>query len=229
VQMIIGDFAMPTKPAESHPASTNGAKFSVAQIPTLRNVSKEVVDIEGKIAQMSARRAQLEAERIALRKEALNLDPDASAKRRKSKDDAMLATALGFPTTGPADLSPEHSRVVEQIDVLNLALSKMQVDLDRAKLEASFLVCQQFSDVHASLAREIAISLLAVHRACVEYQAFASAMEGRDVAWAHLKPAFPRFIGHPGDNYSPIALYLRSAVEADRVTFEELPEYIRFG
>lgn len=217
---------MSTKLAQFQPVSDR-PKFSVAQIPALRDVSKEVADIEEKIKRMLAQRAQLDAERLALLRE--SRDPNAPAMRRKSREEALLATMLGVPTTGLADLSSDHTRVTEQIEALDSGLRLMQTALDAAKVEASVIVCKQLSGVHASLAREVAICMLAVHRACCEYEAFSFALNGREISWSQFQPLFPRFIGNPNDNYSQIAWYLRAAVQAGALALEELPENIRFG
>ena len=204
--------------------SPKGAKFSIAQIPTLRDVSKEVVRLEEKITQISAQRGQIEAHRCVLMRE--TTDASAPAKRTKSRDDALVAAALGESTTvRPRDLGSELVDVVEKIRILDLALRMARNQLDIAKREASVLVCQQVSDAHESLGREIVTSLLALHRACVEYRAFTAELDSKDIEWAQLKPMFPRFLGDPNEYYSPIGFYLRDIVEAGRL--DDVPKELR--
>lgn len=205
------------------------AKFNFAQIPTLRDVSPEVVAIEKDIARASARLAELEAERVVLLKEAAAVDASSAAKRQKSRDDAVLATVFGLPASEATSLSEDHSRVVEQIRVLNKLMGELHKRLAVAEAEASVLICKPLADVHDGLAREMATGLLAVQQACVQYMAFTNALNSRGVAWSHMTPAFPRFLGAPLDNYSPLAWYLRECVDAGRLSRDELPEQIRFG
>jgi hypothetical protein len=206
------------------PASMNGAKFSIAQIPTLRDVSKDVVRAEESIGRMLAQRAQLEAERHALLREAV--DDNQMAKRRKARDDAMVATMFGTPTTGPGELRDDLALVIEKTRVLDSALSLARKQLDAANREASALVCQQVCDLHESLAHEVVSSVLALHRACVAYEDFGAAMNSRNIAWGSLRPVFPRFIGHPRDPYSPVAIYLRDIMYTETgapCRLDELP------
>jgi hypothetical protein len=201
-------------------------KFSIKNIPNLRDISEDVVSLERKIAEITVERTHLEAERVSIRKQAA--DPNAMKERHEARQAADVAQILGDEApTGYTnmDLSADHSKVVAKIEILDKALRECQRRLEIANRDASVVLCAQVKDVHEALVGAMITSLLATHKACVEYVEFTNALNARDVQWSHLKPMFPRFIGDPNDRYSPIGWYLHTAVESGWL--DDVPKELR--
>jgi len=206
--------------------SAKSEKFSIDNIPSLRDVSKDIVALERKLAEITVDRTRLEAERVYIRKE--TIDPNAIIARHKAKQAADVAAILGdeIPTGNDhIDLSADHSRVVAQIEALDKALREGRRRFDIAKREASAVISAQVKDHHEVLVGAMITSLLATHKACLEYVEFTNALTARDVEWGNLVPMFPRFIGDPNDRYSAIGWYLHTAVEAGRL--DDVPKELR--
>jgi hypothetical protein len=190
-------------------------------IPTKREVSAEFTALSDKLTALQAERQMLDVARQELiRKIEFNPGPTARDVRAARIVDA--SNVVG---------QPDHERlrvIAEQIGDLERAIEMLRERIDTEGRHASSLVIEKIEARHTELVSQICAALISAHRANQKYHALADTLTSEGVGWGHLMPMQPnKLLGHPRDNYSDVALYLRQAAALGHISPATVPVELR--
>jgi hypothetical protein len=128
-------------------------------------------------------------------------------------------------TYRPVQISGASS---ERIGDINSAIELINEQIEIEGRRASLLIVEQISCRHKQLVADICTSLIAAHAAAKKYHALADALNQDEVSWTPLRPMHAtKMLGEPWDRYSPVALYLKEALEYGLIDKSIIPPELR--
>ena len=140
------------------------------------------------------------------------------AAKPHSAVNAKVAEMLG-DTIDEADPLTEGIRArLTEINAIRrdtrAALAIATERLQRARHEASKVICASVRDEYLARVRKLADALIASHEANVHLAELTSALEAGDVVWTGLLPPAPaRMLGAAYDRSNRVAIWLREAAK----------------
>jgi hypothetical protein len=115
----------------------------------------------------------------------------------------------------------QHLHAIDQA----IPVIESRITIERGR--ASLIICDQVRDEHRRRAREVCLRMLHLREAMLSYSDLAEELNDKDVSWARLSPSQPLFCGHPREQQSQLAYYLRTMVKTGFLDQNEVPKAIR--
>jgi hypothetical protein len=209
-------------------SASRGPTAAVKVVPSLATVSPEY-------AARLKRSEELGREHSAAVAEERRLASELASAARANEDEvaksglaAVLEGRIPRFRVNEDDLRAQHTEARHRIEDIVRSQRLLDQDISKKRAEASAIVCSQVQPEYKARVRALHAALLQARQAQLSLDDLTHVLNGADVAWVGtLEPLAATMLGHPNDNGSALAHWLRRARDAGYISADEIPEGLR--
>lgn len=192
------------------------------KLPTPKEVHPILIELETKRNSLNAEKAYKVTEAAMVRARLQTSPSTGSAAENKLR--AILGQPL-VPDDAP-DL-PRLQALLEELNVINAALNKLDGIIRKERDVASRLACEVVRPEVMKRAKAFAKALLEMHTANLEYDRYLDDIENTGTNVSSLNRIFLSYIGSPRDPCGGYHYSMRDFVDAGIISRSEMPQAIR--